>query len=180
MKLNFLGGQRMLITLLTLILTVCGFILGSVDFPNIEIGDGVVAPVEGQVIDVEAQTVISPDFLIDTLGKALAPLALIAASLVALFRALSARVNNPNDPFQASDFLSLLKSKEFWTHIVALLVGAGQMAGFRLIDEGQQAELVAGIMSITTVLLYSYGNRPSGVTQEVAKLEVSVTNPTSS
>lgn len=168
------GGQRLLITILTLILMIFGTILGSSgQFPDVETDS--VPPIESQAA-FQAETVISPDYLVDTVGKGIAPLFLAFMSLVALFRALSQRINNPSDPFKPSDLSSLLQSKEFWIHVVALVVGVGQMAGVQLLDEGAQATIVTGIMSIMSALLWSYGSRPSGVTQDSSKLQlVSVT-----
>lgn len=168
-------SQRLLVTILTLILMVFGTILGSSgQFPDVETDN--VPPIESQAV-FEAETVISPDYLVDTVGKGITPLFLAFMSLVALFRALSQRINNPSDPFKPSDLSSLLQSKEFWIHIVALVVGVGQMAGVQLLDEGAQATIVAGIMSITSALLWSYGNRPSGVTQDSTTLKLVELNP---
>lgn len=177
-----LGGQRLLVTLLTIILMVFGAVLGSSgQFPDVEVDS--VPPIESQAESqaaFESQTVISPDFLIDAVGKGIAPLIGVLASLIALFRALSQRINNPSDPFQPSSLVSLLKSKEFWVHVVAAVVATGQMAGVQLLDEGAQAELVAGIQAIMAGLLWSYGSRPSGVIQDVAKVEVITTTPIAS
>lgn len=168
-------SQRLLVTILTLILMVLGTILGSSgQFPDVETDN--VPPIESQAV-FEAETVISPDYLVDTVGKGVAPLFLAFMSLVSLFRALSQRINNPSDPFKASELTSLLQSKEFWIHIVALVVGLGQMAGVQLLDEGAQATIVAGIMSIMAGLLWSYGSRPSGVTQDSTELKLVEVSP---
>lgn len=146
-------GQRGLIAALTaLVLLIFGAILGQ----------------PGQFPVVESQAVFTPDYVFGLVGGLIAPLVLLIKNFAALNRALTTRVNNPNDPFNPNDVWMLLKSKEFWTYAVMAGVGIAQIFGVQVISEEQQIVIVNAALALSGVLLDSWGVRPSGMRQDSA------------
>lgn len=174
MKLDLVGGQRTLVAILSILLLIAGAVLGQTGFPDVATST---PSVDSQIIAVDSQAVISPDFLMEAFGKVIAPLTLAIGALWGLFRALSQRVNNPSDPFKPNDLLSLLQSKEFWAYAVTACLGVAQVFGFKLVDAETQAVLVTSIMGVITFLLASWGSRPSGVTQDSTTLKLVELSP---
>lgn len=145
-------GQRGLVAALTaIVLLIFGAILGT----------------PGQFPVFESQAVFTPDYVFTLVGSVIAPLVLLVKNFAALNRALTTRVNNPNDPFNPNDFWALLKSKEFWTYTVMAGVGIAQMFGVKVLSDEQQIVIVNGLLALSGVLLDSWGVRPSGMRQEL-------------
>lgn len=150
-------GQRGLIGALTaLVLLIFGAILGQ----------------PGQFPVVESQAVFTPDYVFSLVGGLIAPLVFLVRNFAALNRALTTRVNNPNDPFNPNDFWMLLKSKEFWTYAVMAGVGVAQIFGVQVISEEQQIVVVNAILMLSGVLLNSWGDRPSGMRSDVSDMRL--------
>lgn len=155
-------GQRGLIAALTaLVLLIFGAILGQ----------------PGQFPVVESQAVFTPDYVFGLVGGLIAPLALLIKNFASLNKALTTRVNNPNDPFNPNDFWALLKSKEFWTYVVAAGVALCQIFGAKVISEDEQIIVVNGILALAGVLLDSWGVRPSGMRQDSAPTNLVTIRP---
>lgn len=143
------GGQRALVAALTAIaMLVFGAVLGMPGkFPTVE--------------GVE----YSPKHWFSLIGDAVLPLGLIIANFKAFSEAISSRVNNPSDPFNAGDLVSLLKAREFWIYVVAAAVGLGQMFGLKVMPEEEQVFISNGLLTLTNYLLSSWSDRPSGMRQ---------------
>lgn len=155
-------GQRGLVAALTaLVLLIFGAILGK----------------PGEFPVVEAQAVFTPDYVFTLVGSVVAPLVFLVMNFAALNRAITTRVNNPNDPFNPSNLLDLLKSKEFWTYAVMAVVSIGQIFGMKVLAEDQQIVIVNGLLALSGVLLDSWGERPSGMRQDMALVELTPIRP---
>lgn len=154
-----LGGQRTLVFALTaIVMLLFGAFLGMPNrFPIVE------------------GTEFSPETIFNLVGGVIAPLVLLVKSFAELSRALSARVNNPDDKFKPSDFRSLLSAKEFWVYVVSAGVGISQIFGVKVMPEEEQIVVANGLMAMANYLLQSWGERPAGVTQEIVDVTVSAT-----
>lgn len=152
-----LGGQRGLVFALTaIVLLIIGAFLGK----------------PGEFPTVESQTVFSPDLLFNLIGGLIAPLILLVQNFGALLKAITARSNNPDDPFKPSDLKSLFTSKEFWVYVVSAAVGLAQIFGAKVLDAETQIVISNGLMYMAKYLLESWGERPSGDVQTVQVIEL--------
>lgn len=149
---KLLGGQRAFVAALTaLAMLIFGAVLGMPGkFPTI---DG---------------TEYSPEHWFNLIGGAVLPIGLLLTNFKVFADAIGTRVNNPSDPFNASDFKSLLKAKEFWVYVVAASVALGQIFGLKVMPEEEQTYLSNGLLTLTSFLLNSWAERPSGMRQDVA------------
>lgn len=155
-------GQRGLVAALTaLVLLIFGAILGK----------------PGEFPVVESQAVFTPDYVFALVGGVIAPLGFLIKNFAALNRAITTRVNNPSDPFNAKDLWALFKSKEFWTYAVMAGVGIAQIFGLKVISDEQQIVVVNGLLALSGVLLDSWGERPSGMRQDVSIVSLTPIRP---
>lgn len=137
-------GQRILFSLLVLVLLVVGALLGHPgQYPALASGD---------------PTAITPDSIFTLVGQIIAPLVLLGTILIKLFNAINARVvEGTLDP---KDVLKLFTLPEFWTAAIGAAAGILEVffPNFILTPE-QQALLANGIMAVVTALLNSLGQR---------------------
>lgn len=150
-------GQRGLVAAITaIVLLIFGAILGT----------------PGQFPVFESQAVFTPDYVFVLVGSVVTSLVLLVKNFSALNKALTTRINNPDDPFNPADLKSLFGSKEFWVYAVAALVGIAQMFGVKIVAEEQQIVIAVGLQALAGVLLNSWGDRPSGARQDVTLVEL--------
>lgn len=137
-------GQRIFYGILVMVLLVLGVLLGQgVGFPTLEDGE-----------------VLTPDFVVELLGKIALPAVLIFATVRKVFETINSRV--VEGKFEPGSLVDLLKSKEFILSMVSVLTGVIQIfAPTFVISEELQATIAATIMGIVTALLGSLAQRDS-------------------
>ena len=135
--------QRLFVGILTVVLMLVAVVLGG------NPGAFPVGP-DGNIL--------SPDLVV----KLLAPLALGATTLFYFFKVISAKVTDPNDPFQPGDILPLLGLKEFWIAAVSVIAGTFEVFHIHVFDEGTQALVVTAIMGVISLLQHSWSQRTGG------------------
>lgn len=159
---NLLGQRGLIAGLTGLAMLIMGAVLGMPGhFPIVE--------------GVE----YSPEQWFSLVGGAILPIILLAKNFKALSDALSARVNNPSDPFNASDLKALLLAREFWVYVVATAVALGQLFGLKVMAAEQQVFVSNGLLTITNYLLGSWAERPSGMKQDVGYVSLTQIRPNS-
>lgn len=149
-------GQRLFTTFVFLVLLILGVAAG------------------GQAGTFPAQaaggTVISPDYVLELLGKIITPALLLGGIARGIFLTINAKVVDGS--IKSGDWLGLLRLPEFWAAIISFAVGVIQIFTKTVIlDEASQAVLVSSIMGVVTLLLNSFGARPNKA-QEPTELKM--------
>lgn len=137
-------GQRVLSSILLLVLLVVGALLTH-------------QPGAFPALAASGNT-ITPDVIVELLGKIVAPALALLAIVRGLFLAINAKVVDGSlDP---TDVIGLFRLPQFWTAVISTIVGIVQMfTHVVILDEASQAVLVTSILGIVGLLLNSLGQR---------------------